>query len=182
MAVGYGARMARLLLTLTFALAMLVGCGGDDSGGGGGGGGGDEMTQEEFVSEANKICREGSEKINAKSQEIQQKIQEAGADVEAQQKALAEVLEDTAKEYDPYLDRLHDLDPPDDIQGDWDKFMNGIDKAFDLIPELADATREGDRDKLQDLTDDFTSIAEDTRPFASKYKLDDCLPENSPTS
>jgi SMC interacting uncharacterized protein involved in chromosome segregation len=175
--------MARLLLTLTVALTMLVvGCGGDDSGGGGGGGGGDEMTQEEFVSEANKICREGSEKINAKSEEIQKKIQDAGADVEAQQKALAEVLEDTAKEYDPYLDRLGDLNPPENIQADWDKFLDGINKAFDLIPDLADATRDGDRDKLQDLTTDFTKIAEDTRPFASKYKLDDCLPENSPTS
>jgi SMC interacting uncharacterized protein involved in chromosome segregation len=174
--------MARLLLMLTFALAMLVGCGGDDGGGGGGGGGGDEMSQEEFVSEANKICREGSEKINAKSQEIQKKIQEAGADVEAQQKALAEVLEETAEEYDPYLDRLGDLNPPEDIQADWDKFIDGINKAFDLIPELADATRDGDQEKLQGLTDDFTKIAEDTRPFASKYKLDDCLPENSPTS
>jgi hypothetical protein len=176
--------MARLLLILTFALSTaLAGCGGDDDGGGGGGGGGgEEMTQEEFVSEANKICREGSEKINAKSEEIQQKIQEAGADVEAQQKALAEVLEDTAKEYDPYLDQLGDLNPPEDIQADWDKFLDGINAAFDKIPELADATRDGDRDKLQSLTDDFTQIAEDTRPFASKYKLDDCLPESTPTS
>jgi uncharacterized phage infection (PIP) family protein YhgE len=177
--------MARLLLILTFGLAMLVGCGGDDDsggGGGGGGGGGDEMSQEEFVSEANKICREGSEKVNAKASEIQEKIQNAGADIEAQQKAVAEVLEDTAKEYDPYLERLDELDPPENIDDDWDKFLDGINKAFDLIPELADATRDGDRDKLQDLTDDFTKIAEDTRPFASKYKLDDCLPENSPTS
>jgi len=173
--------MARLLLILAFALSTaLVGCGGDDSGGGGGGG--EEMTQEQFVSEANKICREGSEKINAKSQEIQKKIQDAGADIEAQQKAVADVLEDTAKEYDPYLDRLHDLNPPENIQDDWDKFINGIDKAFDLIPELADATCDGDEGKLRDLTDDFTKIAGDTRPFASKYKLDDCLPENSPTS
>src|SRR5262245_48456268 len=173
--------MARILLTLTFALAIFAGCGGDDDSGGNGGGG-EAMTQEELVAEANKICREGSEKINAKSQEIQQKIQDAGADIEAQQKAVADVLEDTAKEYDPYLDRLQDLNPPEDLQDDWEKFVNGINKAFDLIPELADATRDGDEDKLRDLTDDFTKIAGDTRPFASKYKLDDCLPENSPTS
>jgi hypothetical protein len=164
--------MARLLLILTFGLAMLVGCGGDDDSGGngnGGGGGGDEMTQEEFVTEANKICREGSEKVNAKAQEIQEKIQDAGSDIEAQQKAVADVLEDTAKEYDPYLDQLGDLNPPENVQADWDKFLDGINKAFDLIPELADATRDGDRDKLQDLTDDFTKIAGDTRPFACKY-------------
>jgi hypothetical protein len=176
--------MARLLLILTFGLAMLVGCGGDDDGGGGGGGGGggEEMSQGEFVSEANKICREGSEEVNKQAQKMQETIQDAGADVEAQQKAVADTLEETAKAYDPYLERLGNLNPPEDIQGDWDKFMDGINKAFDLIPELADATRDGDRDKLQDLTTDFTKIAEDTRPFASKYKLDDCLPENSPTS
>jgi chromosome segregation ATPase len=140
------------------------------------------MTQEEFVAEANKICREGSEKINAKSQEVQDKVQEADSQQE-QQRIVADVLEDVANEYDPYLDRLHDLEPPENISADWDKFIGGIDKAFDKIGELADATRDGDREKLESLTTEFTQIAGDTRPFAQKYKLDDCLPENSsPTS
>jgi hypothetical protein len=159
---------------------MLVGCGGDDDGGGGGGGG-EEMSQSEFVSEANKICREGSEKLEGQTEEIQKKIQEAGADAEAQQKAVADALEESAEAYDPYLARLGDLNPPENMQADWDKFIDGINKAFDLIPELADATRDGDREKLQSLTTDFTQIAEDTQPFASKYKLSDCLPDNSAT-
>jgi hypothetical protein len=174
--------MTRTLLTLGVALALVAGCGGsDDKNGGNGGGGGEALSQDELVSKANQICREGSEKINTKAQEVQSKIQEADS-AEEQQKVVADVLEDTAKEYDPYLDQLHDLTPPDDLKADWDKFMAGIDKAFDLIPDLADATRDGDRNKLQDLTDQFTQIAGDTRPFAQKYKLDDCLPENGPTS
>lgn len=172
--------MARALLTLTFALALLAGCGGDDDSGGGGGG--DALTQEELVSQANKICREGSEKIQSKTSEVQDKIQNAKSP-EDQQKAVADVLEELANEYDPYLARLHDLNPPENLSGEWDKFLNGIDDAFDKIPELADATRDGDRDKLQSLTTDFQKIAEDTRPFATKYKLDDCLPDNTtPTS
>jgi hypothetical protein len=174
--------MTRTLLTLGVALALVAGCGGgDDKNGGNGGGGGEALSQDELVSKANQICREGSEKINTKAQEVQSKIQEADS-AEEQQKVVADVLEDTDKEYDPYLDQLHDLTPPDDLKADWDKFMAGIDKAFDLIPDLADATRDGDRNKLQDLTDQFTQIAGDTRPFAQKYKLDDCLPENGPTS
>jgi hypothetical protein len=171
--------MARWLLTLGLAVALLGGCGGGDdkNDGGDGGGGGEALTQDELVSQANKICREGSAKINQKAQDVQQKDS-----AEEQQKVVADVLEDTAKEYDPYLDQLHDLKPPADIAPQWDKFMAGIDKAFDLIPELADATREGDRSKLQDLTTEFTQIAGDTRPFATKYKLNDCLPENGPTS
>jgi hypothetical protein len=173
--------MARVLVTLTFALAMLTGCGGGDGGGDDGGGGGDTMTQAEFVSEANKICREGAEKINAKSEEVQGKVQQADSQ-EEQQKVVADVLEDVANEYDPYLERLHDLKPPENISADWSKFIGGIDKAFGLIGDLADATRDGDQDKLQSLTTEFTQIAGDTRPFAQKYKLDDCLPENTPTS
>jgi hypothetical protein len=173
--------MPRPLLTLVVALAVLAGCGGGDkssSDGGNGGGGGDTMSQEEFVSEANKICREGSAKINAKAREAQKKLQSA-ASAQEQQTAVADILEDTAKEYDPYLERLHDLHPPEDIATAWSDFLDGIDKAFDLIPELADATRDGDRDKLSDLTTQFSQIAGDTRPFAKKYKLDDCLPDNS---
>jgi hypothetical protein len=174
--------MTRTLLTLGVALALVAGCGGgDDKNGANGSGGGEALSQDELVSKANQICREGSKKINTKAQEVQSKIQQADS-AEEQQKVVAEVLEDTAKEYDPYLDQLHDLTPPDDLKDEWDKFMAGIDKAFDLIPDLADATRDGDRNKLQDLTDQFTQIAGDTRPFAQKYKLDDCLPENGPTS
>ena len=170
--------MTRTLLTLGVALALVAGCGGgDDNKSSGGGGGGEPLSQTDLVSKANQICREGSKKINTKAQEVQSKIQEAKS-AEEQQKVVADVLEDTAKEYDPYLDQLRDLTPPDDLKADWDKFMAGIDKAFGLIPDLADATRDGDRTKLQDLTDQFTQIAGDTRPFAQKYKLDDCLPEN----
>ena len=171
--------MARWLLTVACALALIAGCGGDDSSGGGGGGGG-ELSQDELVSKANQICREGATKINAKAQDIQQKIQNAKSP-EDQQKAVADVLEQTAKEYDPYLQQLHDLRPPANLQQDWNDFLSGVDKAFDLIPDLADATRDGDRSKLQDLTTQFTQIAGDTRPFAQKYQLDDCLPDNGTT-
>jgi hypothetical protein len=174
--------MTRSLLMLALGLAMLAaGCGGGDDSSGGDTGGGETMSQEEFVAAANKICREGSEKINAKTQEVQSKIQDAKT-AEDQQKAVADVLEETAKEYDPYLERLADLNPPENVSAEWDKFLGGVNDAFDLIPDLADATRDGDRDKLSELTTKFSQIAGDTRPFAQKYKLDDCLPENSGSS
>ena len=73
------------------------------------------------------------------------------------------------------------LQPPANMKQDWNDFLAGIDKAFDLIPDLADAKRDGDRSKLQDLTTQFTQIAGDTRPFAQKDKLNDCLPDNGAT-
>jgi hypothetical protein len=173
--------MRRSLLTLALGLTIVAaGCGGGGSDGGDHAGG-HALSQEEFVSQANRICRAGAEKINAKAKEVQSRIQDAKS-AEEQQKAVADVLEETAKEYDPYLAQLGDLHPPDAISADWRKFLDGVNEAFDLIPDLADATRAGNRDKLSELTTKFSQIAGDTRPFAQKYKLDDCLPENSPSS
>ena len=169
--------MTRALLTLTFALALLAGCGGGDDGGDSGGGG-DALSKDEFVSEANKICREGEQKVSAATKDSQAKIAQAKSGKD-QQKAIADALESTAKEYDPYLERLKNLDPPQELSADWDKFVDGVSDAFDLIPDLADATRDGDREKLQELTAKFTKIGDDTRPFAQTNKLGDCLPDDS---
>jgi hypothetical protein len=166
--------MARALLIISLAFATFAGCGGGDDGG-------DRLSQDGFVSQANTICREGAAKINDKAKEVQSKVQQAKS-AEEQQKAVADVLEDTAKEYDPYLERLKKLRPPEALSAGWSRFLDGVSQAFDLIPDLADAMRDGDKSKLADLTTKFSQIAGDTRPFAQKYKLDDCLPENSPTS
>jgi hypothetical protein len=169
--------MTRALLTLTFALALLAGCGGGDDGGGSGGGG-DSLSKGEFVAEANKICREGEQKISEGSKDSQAKIAQAKNEKD-QRTAIADALESTAKEYDPYLERLKDLDPPQELSADWDKFVGGVSEAFDLIPDLADATRDGDRAKLKELTDKFSKLGDDTRPFAQTNKLSDCLPDSS---
>jgi hypothetical protein len=64
----------------------------------------------------------------------------------------------------------------------WKRFLHGVNNAFDLIPDLADAARAGNRTRIAALTTQFSQIAGDTRPFAEKYKLDECLPENNPAA
>ena len=92
---------------------------------------------------------------------------------------MGDVLEQTAEEYRPNLDRMRDLEAPEDLADEWSSFLEGITEAFDLIPELADATRDNDKDKLSELTRKFSDIAGDTRPFAEQTGLDDCLPDAS---
>ena len=157
--------MTRLLLILTFATAALAGCGGDDS-----------SSTGDFVADANKICREGEEKI----QEVTREQSESAGDAESleeQRKLVADTLERTAEAYEPYMERLRALDPPSDLQENWTTFLDGVESAFDKIPELADATRAGDQQRLTELSEEFTQIARDTRPFAEDNRLDDCLPD-----
>src|SRR3954471_5251253 len=81
--------MTRRLLLLVLTAALLAGCGG--GGGGGDEGGGGALSRDEFVTQATQIGREGAEKINSKTQEVQGKIQRAKTASE-QQKAVADVL------------------------------------------------------------------------------------------
>jgi hypothetical protein len=147
--------MGRLLLAVP--LVLLAGCGGGDGGG---------PTKEQFVSDANRICREGEAKI----------AEAAGEGAATSRGAIADRLEVTAEEYAPYLERLRELDAPAELESGWSRFLDGVGEAFDLIPQLADATRERDRNTLAELTAKFSQIAEDTRPFAQENGLSDCLP------
>jgi hypothetical protein len=165
--------MTPLLLVIGIALAALTGCGDGDDGGSDGSGG---ASREEFVADANAICRGGEKKVDEVTGGGRQDLQQASSDQE-RRRLVGDLLEDTAEAYDPYLERLRDLEPPEDLAENWSSFMDRIGEAFDLIPELADATRENDEQKLSELTSRFTEIAEDTRPFAERTGLDDCLPD-----
>jgi hypothetical protein len=164
--------MTRLLVMLTIGLVALAGCGGDDDDGGSGGG----ASREEFVADVNATCRDGEQKIDEETRDGQQQLQQASTP-EERRKLVGDLLEQTADAYRPYLDRLRDLEAPDDLAEDWSNFVDRISEAFDLIPELAQATRENDEEQLSELTTKFSDIAEDTRPFAESAGLDDCLPD-----
>jgi predicted nuclease with TOPRIM domain len=156
--------MTRLLLFLAFAAAVIAGCGGDDS-----------SSTGDFVADANEICREGEAKI----QEVASEQQEKPESLEEQRQVVADTLERTAEAYQPYMERLRALDPPSDLEENWTSFLDGVERAFDKIPQLADATRAGNQKQLTALSEEFTQIARDTRPFAEDNGLDDCLPDQT---
>jgi predicted nuclease with TOPRIM domain len=153
-------RCAVLVLTL----ALLAGCGGGDD---------DGPSKERFVADANRICREGEARIADVTREQRGRLRDAVAD----RQAIADVLEATTAAYEPYFERLRALDAPSELEEGWTRFLDGVGEAFDLIPELADATRERDREKLAELTSRFSEIADETRPFAQQNGLSDCLPD-----
>jgi predicted nuclease with TOPRIM domain len=157
--------MTRLLLILAFAAPVLAGCGGGD----------DSSSTGDFVADANKICREGEAKI----EEVAKEQQQTAESLEEQRKVVADTLERTAEAYQPYMERLRALDPPSDLEENWTTFLDGVERAFDKIPELAEATRAGDQKRLTELSEEFTQIARDTRPFAEDNRLDDCLPDQT---
>jgi hypothetical protein len=158
--------MTRSALFLLIALALVAGCGGDD-----------RSSTEDFVADANKICREGAQRLEEVTREQQESLGELDS-LEKQQEAVASALESSAKAYEPYMDRLRELEPPSDLAAPWSEFLDGVARAFDLIGDLAEATRANDRDRLRELSAEFTRIARETRPFAEEHRLDECLPDD----
>jgi hypothetical protein len=157
--------MTRRLVFVVLVLTVAAGCGGGDNG-----------STDDFVADANQICREGAAEI----QEVTREQQEAAGELdslEKQRQAVATTLERTAEAYAPYMDRLRALDPPSDLAESWTSFLEDVERAFDLIPDLADATRSGNQKRLAELSEEFTQIARETRPFAEDNRLDDCLPD-----
>jgi sigma54-dependent transcription regulator len=144
---------------LALLVLVLAGCGGSGP------------SEEEFAEEANRICREGEATVGRTVEQLQ-----ARTDADSQE-ITADVLERSAEEYEPYMDRLREVEAPDELEGEWAAFLRRIEEAFGLFPRLAEATRSGDREELSELTTRFAQIADDTRPFAQRHGLNACLPD-----
>jgi hypothetical protein len=146
----------RRLALVVLLVPVLAGCGGDSS------------SSEDFTADANRICREAAAEVA----EVARETPRSGDP----QAAAADVLERGVAVYEPYMDRLRALEAPEDLRADWDAFLDRVQQAFDLFPRLAAATRTRDRRELSELAGRFTQIAGDTRPFAERQGLEDCLP------
>jgi hypothetical protein len=158
-------RLLLLLLALGCALA-LASCGGDDeepaTGSGSGSGNGD------WTAEVNAICRKNRDETQRIAAEVQQ---DSGTGA----KATAEIIDRSTDSSKALIGDLRDVDTPDDVSDDYEAFLDSIEEGTDLYPRLADAIRENKEDK--DLTQQFESIANETRPFAKEHGLTDCVPD-----
>jgi len=126
----------------------------------------------EFAADANQICREGEKQVT----ETVERAQQEATSTDPEQRA-ADLLDEATRAYEPILVDLRALDAPADLREDWDAFLDDVNEAYELFPQLADATRAGDRDQLGELAERFQEIAGATRPFAENNDLTDCLPE-----
>ena len=139
---------------LALLVLLLAGCGG--SGG---------PSNEEFAAEANRICREGEADVTAIADQVE------GAAPEQ----VADAIEESSREFEPVLQRLRDLEAPEDLRAGWNAFLDDIGQAADLLGQVADAVRTGNREDGAALAERYEEIARQTRPFAEQHNLDDCL-------
>jgi hypothetical protein len=138
-------------LALFFA-ALAAGCGG---------GGGDGLSQEEFRQQADAICEKYDKKIQALGSP------QSPADIPAYvQKGIPLLRQGIAE--------LRALNPPADVEDDYNRMLNETAKAIPAAEKLADAAEKGDTAAVQDAIREGQQADEASDELATKLKLDRC--------
>lgn len=116
-----------MLLALTTCAALaLTGCGSDD---GDSNGDSSALTKEEFIEQADGICKAGNERVANAEGSFADPDNPTPAEIE---KAVDEVL---VPELTDQLEKLRDLEPPADDADEIDSMLDSLEKAIDAIDE-----------------------------------------------
>jgi hypothetical protein len=144
-------RRRRSLAILAGTAALAVGCGG----------GGDRLSREELVSQADAICTRYDEQLEGLREP------ESIADVERFAAEARAIIRRG-------VDELRELEPPEDLEEDYDRWVATNEDALDLIDELEQAAAERDAQRVQELIADAERQDDEADKIARRIGLDDC--------
>ncbi len=141
----------RLCIALGVTAAILVaGCGGDD-----------RLTREEFVSEADAVCEEFDQRLEDVPGA------ESADDVERFVDEARPVIEDG-------LDELRALQPPEELEEQWNAIMDNNDDALELLDDLSQAAASADEARIQELSEEASRKDAETDRMAQAIGLENC--------
>ena len=136
---------------------MLAGCGGGDGDGGNGG----TLTSEELATQANAICADTEEQIDA-------------IDTPQTLDELADSTEQVQSIFEEGLDDMRQLEPPADLQDEFDEFISVNEDQVVLLGDLADAARAGDEAKVAQISEDGEQSETRSDELARGFGADQC--------
>jgi hypothetical protein len=142
-------------------MLMGAGCGGDDDSDSNA-----DVSERKWAAQINAICRENRDRVGQLVLDVRGeglRGDEAGAEVLERSQAIQEEL----------LDRMAAVDAPDDLQDEFDRFLDQLRDSLPLFDRLADAVRAGKNDP--ELNTELLQVAARTRPFATEHGLNNCL-------
>ena len=137
----------RAAVALLFLLP-LAGCGGG-------------LSKQELVAEGDAICKRVNEQI---AKEPQPKTAD---DVQALAKKTVELS-------DPAIDDMEALEPPDELEKDFDAFVASLKKQRDLTDQIGDAAGAGDVPKIQKLGSEAGEAQQEYRRLSGKIGFKEC--------
>lgn len=167
-------RLLAVLLTILFALVGGA-CGGDG-----------DAAADDFIDEADAICTDAEDSADESEKTIESYLDpETKTELSDVVDELGEFEEDVKEA----LDELRELDPPSDVEDDWQKLLSLFDEELDDIGDLRELARSRERASTSfqedvDAIDKFVSAsrfedrADDEEALADDIGLQDCGEEN----
>jgi hypothetical protein len=152
--------------------ALAAGCGDDDEttdatgASGASGFSGTALTEEEFVDQGNAICADVNSQIEA--------LQAPSNDLQS----VAAYADEGLAIVEPALDQFRALVPPEDIQDDWDAYLDSAEEQIDLTKQLQVAAEAGDTQEAQSILQDLNEL--DNNGQARELGLTECAKNPTP--
>jgi hypothetical protein len=138
------------------ALTTFAACGGDDDDGGG-----EPLTEAEFKEQADAICAENNDDMNAAGEEA------FGDSTEMpEEEALKSFVEDDiVPKVEEQIDELDDIVPPEDLQEDWDALLEQAQTDLEEMKSI---------DNYTEYFNSGEEPFEETNALATDLGLEDC--------
>jgi hypothetical protein len=127
-------------LLLAAVTAAAAGCGGSGSG--------QRLTSTELIAKGDAICT----KYRKKNRELQKRAPAKAPNdpsaTDAQVKASAPILESLADNLRSARGEFEELNPPADVQNDWDNTLDDLDQLADKLDRAAQSAQAVDRQRV----------------------------------
>ena len=127
----------------------------------GGGGDGARLSTEEFQSQANAICAKYQKQLNALG---------SPTSIEEIPDLVDQALEILNKE----VDEIAALNPPEDLQSDFDKMIAASDKTKAAADDLSTAAKSGDQAAVQKALEEGNAASKEADQLATNLGLTEC--------
>ncbi|MGH2923504.1 MAG: hypothetical protein ACRDKH_05690 [Solirubrobacterales bacterium] len=138
------------LLVIALAAGLIAGgCGDDDDDDGGGG---EALTEQEFITQADQVCRDGDAEIEAEEQQLFGEGEPSQAEIE---RYATEIFVPGVQSQ---IDGIRELQPPEEIEGEVTEFLDTAETALDGVEE--DPSAFGD-EQAEDPFAEATQMASD---------------------
>ena len=140
-------------LAAAIALLALAACGGGD--------GGDQLTADEFRQQADAICGE-----------FEGRLDDLGTPESLDD--LQGYVDDAVPILEEGTNRLDELQPPDELEEDWNRAMEINREQLDNVRELLDAVADGDQASVAELLQQSDEAREESNQLAADLGLTEC--------
>jgi hypothetical protein len=160
-------RRALPLLAGIAALCVLAaGCGG---------GAGKRLSKAEFVTTADGICKKYNDKSNAIKPDLPPTFDPTSSDATAEQlDKFGDFLDASIGLFRDEVGELRDVNPPEELDGDYNKALSLLDKALNVGDDAAKAAHDADRKKLNEKLTESQKHSNAANALAKKLGLTVC--------